>query len=270
MHEMSVVWLRIATVLYAGGLLHSILSTLGKPRRIFPAALATFIVGAVLHLVSIVEETILIRSFPANNFYQSFSLFGFLIALVFLFVYWRYRFESLSGFIFPLVFLMTLIGSLGTPVRTWSSHELRDAWLLVHVVLVLVGYAALLLTAVGSLVYLVQEWQLKSKRRRFEKLPPLLTMDDLISKSMAAGFVFITLAVIAGSTWAFVESGTSWITHPRIALSLLTWFAYLVMVFLRYSAGWRGRKAAIMALSVLGCSALTWAAHAELGALLRQ
>jgi hypothetical protein len=30
------------------------------------------------------------------------------------------------------------------------------------------------------------------------------------------------------------------------------------------TAGWRGRKAAVMALSVLGFSMLTWAAHVGL------
>jgi hypothetical protein len=45
---------------------------------------------------------------------------------------------------------------------------------------------------------------------------------------------------------------------------MFTWGIYLVMVFLRVSAGWRGRKAAVLAITALGCSALTWAAHAQL------
>ena len=48
------------------------------------------------------------------------------------------------------------------------------------------------------------------------------------------------------------------------AAPLVTWALLLVMLILRASAGWRGRKAAVMALAVLGCSALTWAAHAGL------
>ena len=43
---------------------------------------------------------------------------------------------------------------------------MRGAWLTVHVVLVLLGYAALLLTAVASVLYLFQERQLKSKKPR--------------------------------------------------------------------------------------------------------
>jgi ABC-type transport system involved in cytochrome c biogenesis permease subunit len=104
----------------------------------------------------------------------------------------------------------------------------------------------------------------------FAKLPPLGTLDDLINRSMGLGFVLLTLATIAGSTWAFIESGTKWIGDAKIAISLLTWAMYLLMVFLRTSAGWRGRKAAMMSLAVLGFSALTWAAHAGLRpALLR-
>src|SRR2546430_12974962 len=60
-------------------------------------------------------------------------------------------------------------------------------------------------------------------------------------------FPYTTLfrsAVIVGSTWAFVELGTRWVTEPKIAISLFTWGIYLAMVFLRVSAGWRGRKAA--------------------------
>jgi hypothetical protein len=40
------------------------------------------------------------------------------------------------------------------------------------------------------------------------------------------------------------------------------------MMFLRSSAGWRGRKAAVMALAVLGSSAITWITHTGLGATL--
>jgi ABC-type transport system involved in cytochrome c biogenesis permease subunit len=85
---------------------------------------------------------------------------------------------------------------------------------------------------------------------------------------MSVGCVAITLAVVAASSYAFMESGTRWISEPKIIVSLATWFFYLLMVFLRLSAGWRGRKAAILALIVLAFAALTWAAHVGLRPLL--
>jgi ABC-type transport system involved in cytochrome c biogenesis permease subunit len=127
----------------------------------------------------------------------------------------------------------------------------------------MLGYAALLVMSVASVFYLIRERQLKSKGSGslFDRLPPLATLDNLISHTMGLGFVLLTLATIAGSTWAFIESGTRWIGDIKVVVSLITWALYLLMVFLRTSAGWRGRKAALMALTVVGSSALTWATH---------
>jgi len=231
--------------------------------------LSAFSLGAVFHFVSIAEEGIVISRCPITNFYETLSMCAFLVALLYLFVHWRYKVSSLSVFIFPMVFVMALVATLGNPVSAWSSPVVRSAWLTVHIVLVLLGYAALTFAGVGSLLYLFQERELKAKKPRkfYYRLPALGTLDDLISKSMAVGFVLITLAVIAGSTWAFIELKTAWIRSPKIAISFFTWGVYLALIFLRVTAGWRGRKAAILTVILIGCSALTWAAHARLGAM---
>src|SRR5882762_1623546 len=272
MAEMSVIWLRVAAALYSLGLLHSILSIARKRESLFPAALGAVRIGAVLHLVSIVDEGLITGRCPIANFYETMSMCALLIVSLFLFVHWRYKIESFSVIIFPLVFLMTLVASMGRPVAAWSSQGVRNVWLTTHIVLVLLGYAALLLTAVAAVIYLIQERELKRKTpRKFHyRLPPLGTLDELISRFMAAGFVFITLATVAGSTWAFIELGTSWVSDPRISISFVTWGICLAMVFLRVTAGWRGRKAAILAITALGCSAITWAAHNGLRLTLSQ
>src|SRR5512147_276215 len=270
MAEMSVIWLRVAAALYSVGLLHAILTLVMKRDHLFRYALGAVSLGSVFHFVSIIEEGLLMNRCPIANFYETLSMCALLVVLLFLFVYWRYRVESLSVFVFPLVFVMALVATLGNPVSAWSSPVVRNAWLTVHIVLVLLGYAALVFTAGGSILYLFQERELKSKKPRkfYYRLPALGTLDEIISRSMAVGFVLITLAVVAGSTWAFVELKTAWIAQPKIAISFFTWGVYLAMVCLRTTAGWRGRKAALMTVTVVGFSVLTWAAHARLGALL--
>jgi ABC-type transport system involved in cytochrome c biogenesis permease subunit len=265
MQELSLFWLRVAVCLYAVGLTYAIFTVLHKPTRLLPFALGSFYVAAVLHMVSLVEASIVLGHLPLDNFFESMSMCAFLIALLFLLMYWRYRFVSLSIFLFPLVFVMALVGATEQPVTSWTNERVRDAWLIVHVLLVLLGYAALLLTAAASIIYLMQERRLKTKRKSLlEKLPPLATLDAIITKSSGVAFVFITLSVVVGCTWAFIESGTSWIVDPKVGISLMTWGFYLLMVFLRTAGGWRGRKAAILVLTVICCSALTWATHAGL------
>ena len=266
MAEMSVIWLRVAAALYSVGLLHSILAITQRKANLFRVALGAARVGVLLHFVSVIEEGLITGHCPIANLYETMSLCALIVMALFLVVHWRYKIESFSVFMFPLVFLMTLVATMGRPVANWSSPAIRNVWLTTHIVLVLLGYAALLLTAVSAVIYLIQERELKRKtpRRFYYRLPPLGTLDELISRFMAVGFVFITLATIAGSTWAFIEHGTRWISDPRISISFVTWGIYLAMVFLRVTAGWRGRKAAIMAITALGCSAITWAAHTGL------
>lgn len=269
---MSVFWLRAAVALYAIGLVHSIEVAIWKGRIFFKPAIAAFCIAVVLHGVALVEASTAGQSFPAGGFHHSVSICAFLLAMLFLFVYWRYRFESLGIFLFPIVFAMVGIASMQTPVGTWSGRTARDTWLVVHIVLVLLGYAALVLMAVASIFYLVQERQLKQKRPSvlWNKLPPLGTLDSLISRTMGFGFVLITLGLITGSIWGFIETGTWWLRDPRIAVSLFTWGFCLLMVFLRVSAGWRGRKAALMSILVVACSAGNWVVHLGLRSLLVQ
>jgi ABC-type uncharacterized transport system permease subunit len=266
--SLSVFWLRCAAVLYAVGLLDAIVAVLRRRSTFFSYALAAFIAGALLHFVAIVELSVETGHLAANNFFETASLCAFLLAVVYLVVHWRLRFTSLSIILFPLVFVLTLIGSMGQPVAGFADARVRKAWLLTHVMLILVGYAGLVLSAGGALFYLLAERRLK--RKIPTQLPPLETLDTLITRSMSLGFVAITLAVIAGSTYAFIETGTRWISDPRIVVSLITWGFYLLMVFLRISAGWRGRKAAILALTVVSFAALTWAAHVGLRPLLEK
>jgi ABC-type uncharacterized transport system permease subunit len=175
MAEMSVIWLRVSAALYSLGLLHAILMLVRRREQLFRVALGAFTLGAVFHFVSIVEEGVVSNRCPITNFYETLSMCAFLVAIIYLCVQWRYKMESLSAFIFPLVFVGALVATLGNPVNVGTSPVVRNVWLTVHIVLVLLGFAALLVTAVASLLYLFQERELKAKKPRkfYYRLPAL-------------------------------------------------------------------------------------------------
>lgn len=258
--------------MYSIGLIYAILTLVQRRRNLYRIALATFALGGLFQFVSIVDQAIATGHFPASNIFETLSLCAFAVTGIFLVTSLRYPLESLSAFIFPLVFMMTLAAALSTPVGNWTSPVMRNAWLIAHVVAALMGYAALTFAAVAALLYLYQERQLKKKAPDVwtQRLPPLGTLDEIISRSIAAGFAFVSAGMLAGTVWAFVEFGTKWVTNPSIGLAFVTWGIYLALVFFRASAGWRGRKAAILALIALGCSAMTWAAHSRLEYMLNQ
>ena len=266
MGESSVLWLRVAAGLYSVGLLDAIITVMRRREALFRIALGAFGLGAIFHLVSIVEQGLAQHQLPVNDIFETMSFCAWIITATFLAIYYRYKAGSLSVFIFPLVFVMTLVGALRSPVSPWSNPVMGSTLLAVHVAASLLGYAALLFTAASAVVYLVQEKQLKRKQTNslYRVLPPLGTLDDLISKSLGAGFAFITIGIVIGSIWAFVEMGTRWIGEPSITISFITWVVYLALVFFRVSAGWRGRKTAILSIVALACCMITWLAHAQL------
>ena len=263
MIEASTLWLRVAAVLYAVGLLHSLLMAVRQGQSAFGVALNAFRLAVILHGVSIVDLGLASGHIPVDNFYQTISLCAFLIALTFVAAEKRYGFGSASVALFPLVFGMVLIAAVETPMTPSQNEGFRGVLLVVHILLVLAGYAALFFTALSAVGYLMQERRLKSKSASalLERLPPLATLDTMLTKSLGLGFAFLTLGLIFAVMWAFLYSNSSWIGNPSITLSVFTWILLVIMLFLRQSAGWRGRKAAMMALAVLGCSALTWVTH---------
>jgi ABC-type transport system involved in cytochrome c biogenesis permease subunit len=262
----SIFWLRTATCFYAVGLLYSMLALVRRGNMPYGLARGAFRVGVILHGVAIVDLGMALHRLPVENFFQMLSLCAFWIAALFLMVEWRYQFASTALAHFPLVFVMTLVAAMERPVAVLTDVRVRETWLAVHIVLVLAGYAALLLAFVASILYLIQERRLKTKRtgKLLATLPPLATLDNLIGGSLGVAFALITVGVILVMMWAFAYSGTSWIGEPRITVSLITWGLLLGVTYLRATAGWRGRKVAVMALIVLGCSVFTWAAHAGL------
>ena len=259
---MSVLWLRMAAALYSCGLLYALIYLFTRSTRLFKPALVLFGVATVFDFVSIVEFRVVSGHFPLGNFFQTSALCAFLIALGFLLVYTFYQVAIFSVCLFPVVFVMTLVGATEFPVGNWSNQVVRNTWLAIHVSSVLIGYAALVLAAVASIYYLSKERQLKSKQiATGSRLPSLAILDRLITQAMNAGFVFITIGTVTGVVWASIETGTRWIHDPKIGFFLFTWAFYLAMIFLRVSAGWRGRRMAWLALSVLVCSVLTWVTH---------
>jgi ABC-type transport system involved in cytochrome c biogenesis permease subunit len=263
---MSLFWLRVALALYALGLLHAFITVVGRRAQTFGVALGAISLGAVLHLVSIVESGLAGHQFPVTSFPEAVSALAFLIALVFLAIYWRYRLEALCVFVFPLVFMLTLAAAFSNE-PTNDGPILRSVWWLpLHASMFFLGHTLLFLTSVASLMYLLQERELKSKKPRgfYYRLPPLSVLDDLAKKTLAAGFPLVTIAICIGAFFASQRMGRDWPLDPRVAWSFVTWLIYLGLIFFRWTAGWRGRKAAYLAIVGFASVIVSWGVSSNL------
>lgn len=171
---MPLFWLRIAVILYGVGLLYSFLGLSRKSDLLSRFVIPATALGALLHLVSLVETTFEYGHIAPTTVHHSESLLAFLCMALFLGVWARYRTTAFGIFVFPLVFLLTFAASIGQQPPEFSSQLLRKGWIVAHVALIFAGYAALFLSFAASIVYLLQERGLKSKSSgTISRLPAL-------------------------------------------------------------------------------------------------
>jgi len=261
---MPILWLKVAAGFYALGLLWS-LASLSRPCSFMSRIIMPVMgVGLVFHFVSLVESVV---SSPAGltiaSVVDSESLFAFLMLAAFMLAFARYRTTSPGIFLFPLVFLLTFVSTLARQPLQFDSPVVRSGWVVAHIALIFAGYAALFLSFAASLLYLVQERALKSKRQSAvtSRLPSLQTVDDISYKALLWGFPFMTLGLIAGAVVAQASFGASYFYDPKVLLSLGMWVVYVVLLYVRWNSAWRGRRAAYMASFALVAALSAWVAN---------
>jgi len=84
--------------------------------------------------------------------------------------------------------------------------------------------------------------------------PSLKMLDDVSYKTIMVGFPLLTIGIVTGAAWANYAWGTYWSWDPKETWSLITWFIYAAFLHARFTAGWKGKKTAV--LSVIGFAAV--------------
>lgn len=187
---------------------------------------------------------------PVTNLHESLSFFAWMIIGVLLIANLKYRIKVLGAFLTPIALILILIAFALPKEIVPLAPVLRSFWHPFHVVFAFLGNAIFTLTFCSGIMYLLQEHQLKSKKigAIVKRLPPLKVLDDLNYQSLTFGFPLLTLGIITGAVWADYAWGRYWGWDPKETWSLITWLLYAALLHQRLTVGWRGRKAAIMAI----------------------
>ncbi|MFD7057901.1 c-type cytochrome biogenesis protein CcsB [Streptomyces sp. NPDC059906] len=167
----------------------------------------------------------------------------------------------------PLTTTVLLDLGLAVTVLYTASDQLVPAlhsyWLYIHVSTAIFCGAVFYVGAVSTILYLFKdsfENKLASggKPGRFassvlDRLPAAASLDKFAYRVNAAVFPLWTFTIIAGAIWAGDAWGRYWGWDPKETWSFITWVAYACYLHARATAGWKGRKAAYLALVAFGC-----------------
>jgi ABC-type uncharacterized transport system permease subunit len=262
---MSLLWLRVAVFLYGIAALAVLPAALYDRPRWRHIAIPAIITAVLFHFVSLAEMLNAAHHALPVDTHETQTLLGLLLALAFLLVYWRYKTVALGVFILPVCFLLGLVPAFHPGQESTSFPTINTGWIFLHVALLLAAYAALLLSLLASLLYLIQERRLKQKAPTLPWLPPLETplevLDQIAQKSLLFGLPCMTAGLLIGSLIAQVTIGASYFRDPKILLAFAMWLVYIAMIHIRRIAGLRGRRAVYLSSFVFFIVLAVWAAN---------
>ncbi len=252
---MYLLWLRVAAILYAAASIAVFPAVLYGRIRWRQSCIHLGGMAFFFHFVSVVEMLVQAHRWTPVGVREVESLLGFAIAGLFFVVWWLYDAISLGIFALPVTFFVVFVPSLGTERFMFPSQGVRISWLVAHIAALLAAYVALGFSLLASVLYLVQERRLKSKHKPGEDswwlpldwLPPLDTLERIAHATLEFGFPCMTVGLVIGSVLAQETAlGAAYFRDPKVIASFALWAVYVALLFVRRSAGLRGRRAAYL------------------------
>jgi ABC-type uncharacterized transport system permease subunit len=216
--------------------------------------------GVPCHAAHIVVWSVVLHVCPVEGIHFSLNVASLLVCAAYLVVRRRYRVDAVGAFVAPQALLFLLASRFVGPVD--AEPRLRSALLPFHVISNLLGIALFTLAFAAAVAYLLQERRLKQKwLEALERLPAVDALDRAEHRFLAAGFPLLTIGALTGTIWAReVEAGGA-ADIARAVLSYVSWALIGVVLLLRASAGWRGRRAAVGTILCFGLTVLVLVAY---------
>ena len=221
----------MALILYGGAEACSIAHLCNNKRLLGTAASGILFLGFLLHFGALSIGARLTHTVPYHDLPSSMSLFAWMLAGSYGILLLRHREGSTGPFLIPLAMLF-----LGASMVAKGEPGITDPRLLgpifaLHVTTAILGYAALTLSFVLALLYLIQTRQLRRRHLGllFSRLPALDVLSHLHRTSVAIGVLALSVASCLGLVWAKHNWGTYW--DPKVLFTFLIICIYLFTLF---------------------------------------
>ena len=213
--------------------------------------------------------------FPISNLYESLCFLAWACTLTQLLVERSWPSPIVAAAATPMGLGCIAFASFALPDQLQSAAPLvpalRSSWLVMHVSVIMVSYAALLVGSLLSLAVLLTDrgeaLELRSSsigsggfrqsmrvgsdgvlQLQSIRLSTGEQLDSLSYRTITVGFLMLTVGIVSGAVWANEAWGSYWSWDPKETWSLICWLVYAAYLHTRLSRGWQGRRPALVAV----------------------
>nr|QEJ85716.1 CcsA [Hydrostachys sp. CF-2019] len=225
------------------------------------------------------------RHFPLSNLYESLIFLSWNLSIIHVIPFLKNK-NNLSEITIPsAIFTQVFVTSgflSGLNQSKILVPALQSDWLIMHVSMMVLGYAALLGGSLLAVALLVITFQTDIKL--FLKRNPLLTesfsvveifyinkkenglintlsfydlnyyksqliqqLDNWSYRLLSLGFIFLTIGILSGAVWANEAWGSYWNWDPKETWAFITWTIFAIYLHIRTNKNWQSYNSAIVA-----------------------
>ncbi|MFM7674815.1 MAG: c-type cytochrome biogenesis protein CcsB [Synechococcus sp.] len=217
--------------------------------------------------------------FPISNLYESLCFLTWGCTLTQLVVERSWPSPLVPAASTPIALGCVAFASFALPDTMQEASPLvpalRSSWLIMHVSVIMVSYAALLVGSLLSVAVLFtdrnealelrgssigsggyRQAQLASDGPGAMSLSSSMfriseQLDALSYRTITVGFLLLSVGLVSGAVWANEAWGSWWSWDPKETWALICWLVYAAYLHTRLIRGWQGRRPALVAAAGL-------------------
>nr|YP_010638678.1 cytochrome c heme attachment protein [Saxifraga gemmigera]WBQ51405.1 cytochrome c heme attachment protein [Saxifraga gemmigera]WBQ51490.1 cytochrome c heme attachment protein [Saxifraga gemmigera var. gemmuligera] len=214
------------------------------------------------------------RHFPLSDLYESLIFLSWSLSSINMLPYFKKHQNNLSAITAPSAIFTQGFATSGLLTEMHQSAilvpALQSQWLMMHVSMMVLGYAALLCGSLLSIALLVitfrKDIRILDKSNHLLKLNELVyfnetkytnkinnivkntsflsdrnyykyrliqQLDDWSYRVISLGFIFLTIGILSGAVWANEAWGSYWNWDPKETWAFITWTIFAIYLHTR-------------------------------------
>nr|YP_009389807.1 cytochrome c biogenesis protein [Silene capitata]ANG08236.1 cytochrome c biogenesis protein [Silene capitata] len=227
------------------------------------------------------------KHFPLSDLYESLIFLSWSFYIIHMIPYFKNQKNNLSAITAPSAIFTQGFATSGLLTEMRQSSilvpALQSHWLMMHVSMMVLGYAALLcgsLLSVALLIILFQKAKITlfDKRKHllneplfFSEIPHMNEKDNILEsvsafsvknyyrsqlidqldrwsyRVISLGFILLTIGILSGAVWANEAWGSYWNWDPKETWAFITWTVFAIYLHIRTNKNFQGANSAIVA-----------------------
>ena len=203
--------------------------------------------------------------FPLSNLYESLIFLSWAFTGIHLLCSKLAELPFLAAITAPTALLTYTFATFSLPKEMQQASALVPAlqsnWLMMHVSIMILSYAALLFGSLFAIIFLLLPASVKFQPVLLSDRPYITsenvqnmqlsifgqTIDNYSYRVLGLGFPLLTMGILSGAVWANEAWGSYWSWDPKETWALITWLVFAIYLHTRLTRGWTGTKPAMIA-----------------------